>query len=316
MNRKHEVVKLLSISLQKFHAWAYEEARRGISTLKKDTIVDGRYTHEDFIVEHLKLMKFFLQEGDLYLSLGRVNELWTTLVENPKAIAFDRESCLSWFQECLTDLDNDVQLQFFRNKLLSLSPVTMTPSSFGCFKDYLESVNINAGKIRKNSISTVLIVDNTDLIGIDHVWSLVTESSNEGIASEAIDYLLKLSFLSVSSKLKKDAAHLHRRFINKCYEKLESVTDFSTMVTEKHKAVQEGCELEVMCSIQSYKYLGKMGVVERNYLNQGFSNTIFSSQFLVILNAFSNAFCCSTLKNHQKWQNLEKKLKRTPFFNL
>ena len=252
MNRKHEVVKLLSISLQKFHAWAYEEARREISTLKKDTIVDGRYTHEDFIVEHLKLMKFFLQEGDLYLSLGRVNELWSTLVENPKAIVFDRESCLSWFQECLTDLDNDVQLQFFRNKLLSLSPVTMTPSSFGCFKDYLESVNINAGKIRKNSISTVLIVDNTDLIGIDHIWSLVTESSDEGIASEAIDYLLKLSFLSVSSKLKKDAAHLHRRFINKCYEKLESVTDFSTLVTEKHKAVQEGCELEVLYKLRIY----------------------------------------------------------------
>ena len=90
LNKKHEVVKLLSHSLTRFHNSAYEEATREISMLKKDTLVDGRYTHEDFIIEHLRLMKFFLQEGDLYLSWGRVNELWETLVDNKKAIIFDR----------------------------------------------------------------------------------------------------------------------------------------------------------------------------------------------------------------------------------
>ena len=126
----------------------------------------------------------------------------------------------------------------------------MTQSSFECFKDYLESVNINAGKIRKNTISH-LIVDSQDLIGIDFLWTLITECPNETIASEAMDYLLKLSFLSVSSKMKKDASILHKKFINKCHEKLESVTDFSTQI-EKHKAVQEGCELEVCKSSWSH----------------------------------------------------------------
>ena len=89
--------------------------------LKKETIVDGRYTHEDYVAEHLRLMKFFLQEGDLYLSSARVHEIWDTLVDNQKAITFDRESCFTWFKECLTDLENSVQLEFFQKKLLSLS---------------------------------------------------------------------------------------------------------------------------------------------------------------------------------------------------
>ena len=53
-------MKLLSHSLTRFHNSAYEEATREISMLKKDTLVDGRYTHEDFIIEHLRLMKFLL----------------------------------------------------------------------------------------------------------------------------------------------------------------------------------------------------------------------------------------------------------------
>jgi hypothetical protein len=43
---------------------------------KPDTIIDGRYTHEEYVRGHLDLMKFFLKEGDLYLSWGRCQEIW------------------------------------------------------------------------------------------------------------------------------------------------------------------------------------------------------------------------------------------------
>ena len=42
-----------------------------VQPLKPDTIIDGRYTHEEYVRGHLDLMKFFLKEGDLYLSWGR-----------------------------------------------------------------------------------------------------------------------------------------------------------------------------------------------------------------------------------------------------
>lgn len=244
LSKKHEIVKLLSGSLSRGHVWAYEaaEAAKKGATIKKDTIVDGRYSHEEYVAEHLKLMKFFLQEGDLYLSWGRTKELWEALVDNPKAIDFDRESCFTWFKECLNDLENETQQDFFKQKLLSISPCDVSPSSFDCFIEYLESVNINAGKMRKN-VST-LVVESQDLIGMEYLWTLVTDCPHENIAKDAIEYLLKLSYLSVTNKLKKEAAFLHKKFIAKCYEQLEAVIEISAVAEAGQEAVQQGCEVE------------------------------------------------------------------------
>jgi ubiquitin carboxyl-terminal hydrolase 9/24 len=268
LNRKHEIVKLLSVSLSRGHVWAVEIAGRK-NGLKKDTIVDGRYTHDEFVSEHLKLMKFFLQEGDLYLSWGRSKEIWETLVDNRKAISFDQELCFNWFKECLADLENETQLDFFNQKLLSLSASAVSNSSFECFREYLESVNVNASKIRKNlsssfvsitvkqyilfrrlSIILLQVVESLEPIGQNYLWTLVTDCPDESIANEAIDYLLKLSFLCVSPKLKKDSATLHKKFINQCYHRLETVIDMP-LSTEKHEAVQEGCEVEVNLNFES-----------------------------------------------------------------
>ena len=115
------------------------------ATLKPDSSVDGRFSFKEYVEEHLQLLKLFLQDGNLYLSWEHTKELWETLVDSPKAIPFENESCYSWFKECISDLESDTQLKLFREKLLATPPETMSTRAFECFKDYFESINISEG---------------------------------------------------------------------------------------------------------------------------------------------------------------------------
>ena len=249
LNKQHEIVKLLSMSLKHCHNTAVLEAKKTTLPLTEDTVINDGYTHSAYVDGHLDLMQFFLKEGDLYLSWPRCRELWETLVENPKAIDFDRDNCFEWFQKCLTDLEQETQQQFFEQKLLLLSPTQASHHSFNCFKAYFESINLSMNRLRKN-ISPSLVVDNLELIGLDYLWTLITECPKEKLADEAIEYLLNMSFLHVNSKLKKDPEKLHKKFIDNCFDRLRSVNNTRLPTTGKQQeaAVHEGCELETSIS--------------------------------------------------------------------
>ncbi len=96
------------------------------------------------------------------------------------------------------------------------------------------------------------MVDRQDLSGLGFVWKLVTDASSEDIANLAIEYLLNMSFLYVSPKLKEESDRLHREFIQQCYGCLESVLQASSaecsIQEEEGKsasALEQGHELEV-----------------------------------------------------------------------
>ena len=74
-----------------------------------------------------------------------------TLVANPSAITFDRDLCFEWFENCLTDLENETQREFFQKMLLQVAAADLTCKGFDCFKAYFESVNHTEGKLRKGS---------------------------------------------------------------------------------------------------------------------------------------------------------------------
>ena len=84
------------------------------SLLRPETVIDGRYTHAEYVEGHLELMKFLLKEGDLYLRWQRCKVLWDTLVANKDAIDFDGDTCFAWFETCLPDLQQDTQQDFFQ----------------------------------------------------------------------------------------------------------------------------------------------------------------------------------------------------------
>ena len=242
LNKQHEIVKLLSTSLKNCHQRAVKEAASLRMELTSDFLVDKRYSQAEYLEGHLDLMKFLLKEGDLYLSWSRCKILWETLVENPEATQYERDNCFEWFETCLTDLAQETQRDFFQQKLLEFKPSEVSHKGFSCFKAYFECINMSTEKLQsRRNLNSNVIVDNLDLVGLDYLWRVITDCGTEEIADEAIEYFLNMSYNFVSPRLKKDAAKLHKKFINNCYTRLEQI--FS-MPMEKQEAVSEGCELE------------------------------------------------------------------------
>ena len=98
------------------------------------------------------------------------------------------------------------------------------------------------GHLRKN-ISPSLVVEHLELIGFDYLWNLITECPKENIADEAIEYLLNMSFLHVSPKQKKDAETLHKKFINNCFTRLQSVNSGTQPSKGKQQDAAESSRL-------------------------------------------------------------------------
>ena len=79
---KHDLILALiqSLSTCQLDVW---KKTHGQVTI--DTLVDGRFTHEESIKSHLDLLSFLLKKGSLFLILKRSEELWDTLIVNENA---------------------------------------------------------------------------------------------------------------------------------------------------------------------------------------------------------------------------------------
>eukprot|EP00057_Strongylocentrotus_purpuratus_P016370 XP_011670844.1 PREDICTED: ubiquitin carboxyl-terminal hydrolase 24-like [Strongylocentrotus purpuratus] len=201
----------------KCHKMAINAA--GQDGLSGSTIVDGKYTHCEHVEIHLKFLAFILQEGALYLQWHRAREIWDTLVANPEACEADRETCYEWFRHGLADLETETQMQLFKDKLLRLESTHLSPMGFDCVRAFFESINTNNHSLRKGA--TGLIVEKLDLFGLDFMWKMVLESTNESIAEMAIRQIMSMSYTNLAQRLKKDVLDLHKHFISECYKRLE-----------------------------------------------------------------------------------------------
>lgn len=217
LNRSHEIVKLITSSLSKCHALAVSAS--GNQQPCPSTMIDGKYTHDDYMRVHLEFLQFLLKEGDIYLAWARCKDIWETLVGNTNASGHDKETCFTWFSDCLGDLENNTQRDLFCEKLLRLDPVTMTRPAFTCFVDYFHAVNLNDHKLIRNG--NVITVDKLEPLGMEFIWQLVLECQDELLAEDAMKLLLDMSYMSLSARLKRDPPQLHAKFISECYRKLE-----------------------------------------------------------------------------------------------
>ncbi|KAG7165384.1 Ubiquitin carboxyl-terminal hydrolase 24-like 1 [Homarus americanus] len=217
LNRSHEIVKLITLSLGKCHALAVSTC--GNQQPPPSTLIDGKYTHDDYLRVHLEFLQFLLKEGDIYLAWPRCKDIWDTLVANSKASGYDKETCFAWFSGCRGDLESSTQRDLFCEKLLRLDPVTMTRAAFTCFVDYFHAVNLNDHKLIRNG--NVIVVDKLEPLGMEFIWQLVLECQEEQLAEEAMKLLLDMSYMSLSARLRRDPPQLHAKFISECYRKLE-----------------------------------------------------------------------------------------------
>ncbi|XP_064624443.1 ubiquitin carboxyl-terminal hydrolase 24-like isoform X2 [Lineus longissimus] len=232
LNRGHDIIKLISSSLVKCHKQAAAAAEEG--GLNPDVLVDGRYTHGEYVSIHLSFLQFVLK--DLYLPWNRAREIWLTLVKNPDACEWDIETGFDWFTRGISDLDSETQRQMFQKELMTLNPSTLSMQGFRCFNCFFESVNLNANNEvpRLKKIGSTLTVERLDLMGLDYLWEICLNSTNEEIGGSAINLLLNMSYVNLAARLKKDLVSLHKKFINELYNRLEAA-----MMTLRGSAVAQ-----------------------------------------------------------------------------
>ena len=89
LNKSYDIIKMAVSSLVNCHQQAVSVV--GVGALEEDTLVDGRYTHKEFVSVHLQFLAFVLEQGNFYLQWHRARDIWDCLVANPVACDFDRE---------------------------------------------------------------------------------------------------------------------------------------------------------------------------------------------------------------------------------
>ncbi|KAL5016318.1 hypothetical protein ScPMuIL_005907 [Solemya velum] len=186
LNKNHDVIKLVTMSLIKCHKQAAGTC--GDGQLEAGTIVDGRYPHSEYVTMHLNFLQYVLQEGVLYLPWNRARDIWSTLIGSPEACDWDRETAYDWFGNRLLDLEMETQSQLFQKELLKLDTAKITEKGFTCMKRFFESVNMYEHKLKGNG--NYNIVEKCELSGLDFLWE--------------------------------DAVSLHKKFISECSNRLEA----------------------------------------------------------------------------------------------
>ncbi|XP_055363801.1 ubiquitin carboxyl-terminal hydrolase 24 isoform X3 [Betta splendens] len=262
LKKNFEIVKLITGSLVCCHRIAVTAA--GNNGLSSSTMVDGRYTYQEYLDSHLRFLAFFLQEASLYLVWNRAKELWECLVSGPDVCELDREMCFEWFTKGQHDLESDVQQQLFKEKILKLEPYEITMNGFNLFKTFFENVNLCDHRLKRQG--TQLCVERLDLAGMDFIWRIAMETPDEEIANEAIQLIITYSYTNLNPKMKKDSVSLHKKFIADCYKRLEATSSalggptLTHAVTRATKMLTATAMPTVATSVQSpSRYKGGFG---------------------------------------------------------
>ncbi|XP_015211244.2 ubiquitin carboxyl-terminal hydrolase 24 isoform X3 [Lepisosteus oculatus] len=265
LKKNFEVVKLITGSLVSCHRLAVSVS--GSAGLSGSTLVDGRYTYQEYLEGHLKFLAFFLQEASLYLVWNRAKEIWECLVSGLDVCELDREMCFEWFTKGQHDLESDVQQQLFKEKILKMEPYEITMNGFNLFKTFFENVNLCDHRLKRQG--TQLLVERLDLTGMDFIWRIAMESPDEEIANEAIQLIITYSYINLNPKMKKDSVSLHKKFIADCYKRLEAASSalggptLTHAVTRATKMLTATAMPTVATSVQSPSRSTKLVIIER-----------------------------------------------------
>jgi hypothetical protein len=220
---KHDLISALiqSLSTCQLDVW-----NKTYGHVTIDTLVDGRFTHEESIKSHLDLLSFLLKKGNLYLILKRSEELWDTLITNENASTFDRELGLNWFITCVEDLNRDSQNALFEKRVSKLDPIHLSPKGYACFKLYFERCNLERWSQSRNSnsnsiASTSLNNEMLEYQCINELWNIILCVSDDNLANDATRFLLDLYYTKQPIRARRTSAQsLYECFLREVYTRL------------------------------------------------------------------------------------------------
>ncbi|CAF0886485.1 unnamed protein product [Rotaria sordida] len=214
---KHDLISALiqSLSTCQLNVW---NKTHGHVTI--DTLVDGRFTHEESIKNHLDLLSFLLKKGNLYLILKRSEELWDTLITSEHVSLFDHELGLNWFITCSEDLNRESQIALFEKRVSKLNPIHLTSKGYACFKLYFERCNSERSSQSRNFTCHT----NNEMLeyrGVDELWNIILCVGDDEIANDATRFLLDLYYLKQPNRTRRLTPQLlHGHFLKEVYKRL------------------------------------------------------------------------------------------------
>jgi hypothetical protein len=234
---KHDLISALiqSLSTCQLDVW---NKTHGHVTI--DTLVDGRFTHEESIQNHLDLLSFLLKKGNLYLILKRSEELWDTLITNEHVSLFDHELGLNWFIKCVEDLNRESQNALFEKRVSKLNPIHLTSKGYACFKLYFQRCNSERSNQSRNFIynlntSTSINNEMLEYKGVDQLWDIILCVNDDNLANDATRFLLDLYYLKQPNRTRPlTAQSLYEYFLKEVYTRLSCLlsTNISSIKEE------------------------------------------------------------------------------------
>uniref|UniRef100_A0A2K5QGA4 ubiquitinyl hydrolase 1 n=1 Tax=Cebus imitator TaxID=2715852 RepID=A0A2K5QGA4_CEBIM len=236
----------------------------------------SRYSHIQEVQERLNFLRFLLKDGQLWLCAPQAKQIWKCLAENAVYLC-DREACFKWYSKLMgdePDLDPDINKDFFESNVLQLDPSLLTENGMKCFERFFKSVNCREGKLVTKR--RAYMMDDLELIGLDYLWRVVIQSSDE-IADRAID-LLKEIYTNLGPKLKANQVVIHEGFIQSCFDRLKS--SYDTL------CVLDGDKNSINCAKQEAIRMVRVLTVLKEYINECDSDYHEERRILPLSRAF------------------------------
>ena len=217
IQEKYALVTLVANSLtdymQKMKLYSNENPQYNPNYVKEGS----RYTHLQQVEERLDFLCFVLKDGQLWLCLAQAEDIWDSLTEK-SVYREDRQCCFRWFSKLMSDepdLDPEISENFFACKILTLDTSLLSDEGIICFDHFFKLVNCRAHKFKQTSRSkSGFFLLDTDLIGLDYLWKIIVNCSDE-LAFKAIHLLIEI-FTNLSVQLKSHAIKIYNQFIEKC----------------------------------------------------------------------------------------------------
>ncbi|XP_022160014.1 probable ubiquitin carboxyl-terminal hydrolase FAF-X [Myzus persicae] len=261
LQNNHTLVSLVTDNLSKYMDDVRKVAQENHNLDPAKYYPDGRYCHLQQVQERLYFLKFCLKDGNLWLCAEQAHQVWISLAEKAVFLA-DREACFRWFSKLMgeePDIDPSINTKFFVNNLLQLDPTLLTENGIKCFERFFKAVNVKEGKLLKKR--RCYQMENIDLIGVDYLWKVVTNCT-EDIAAHAI-HLLKEVNTNLAPRLQANPLEFHQTFVAECLERLrahyDTVSILSKPLMNNDDVIERNVEITKMIRVMKvlYEYLGE-----------------------------------------------------------
>ncbi|XP_075236606.1 ubiquitin carboxyl-terminal hydrolase-like faf isoform X2 [Lycorma delicatula] len=261
LQNQHGLVILVTDSLTSYMANIRQIAKDNTYLDPNEYYPDRRYNHILQVQERLNFLRFLLKDGQLWLCADQARQIWQCLAEEAVFVT-DREACFKWFSKLMgdePDLDPAINKDFFENNVLQLDPILLTESGIKCFERFFKAVNSKEGKLKPKR--RTFLMDDVDLIGIDYIWRVVTNSGDE-IASRAIE-LLKEVNTNLGPRLQASCVEFHENYISECLDRLRAHYDtISVLNVTSHTTPQDTHQMNNRLRIESVKMCRVMKVLQ------------------------------------------------------